>query len=76
MRSEFLVFGKPRIEEEDIAEVVAALRSGWLRTGPCTQAFEGDFAAYAGAKHAIAVNSCTAALQLARRRPVSAPATR
>ncbi len=65
MRSEFLVFGKPRIEEEDIAEVVATLRSGWIGMGPRTIQFEQDFAAYTGAKHAIAVNSCTAALHLA-----------
>jgi len=64
MRSEFLVFGKPRIEEEDIAEVVATLRSGWIGMGPRTIQFERDFAAYIGAKHAIAVNSCTAALHL------------
>jgi dTDP-4-amino-4,6-dideoxygalactose transaminase len=65
MRSEFLVFGKPRIEEEDIAEVVATLRSGWIGMGPRTVQFERDFAAYVGARHAIAVNSCTAALHLA-----------
>ena len=64
-RSEFLIFGKPRIEEEDIAEVVATLRSGWIGMGPRTIQFEKDFAAYVGAKHAIAVNSCTAALHLA-----------
>ncbi len=65
MRSEFLIFGSPRIEEEDIAEVVATLRSGWIGMGPRTLQFEQDFAAYVGAKHAIAVNSCTAALHLA-----------
>lgn len=65
MRSEFLVFGSPRIEEDEIAEVVAALRSGWIGMGPRTLQFERDFAAYVGAKHAIAVNSCTAALHLA-----------
>ena len=64
-RSEFLVFGKPRIEEEDIAEVVATLRSGWIGMGPRTLQFEREFAEYVGAKHAIAVNSCTAALHLA-----------
>ncbi|MGN6756981.1 MAG: DegT/DnrJ/EryC1/StrS family aminotransferase [Thermomicrobiales bacterium] len=65
MRSEFLVFGKPRIEEDEIAEVVATLRSGWIGMGPRTLQLERDFAAYTGAKHAIAVNSCTAALHLA-----------
>jgi dTDP-4-amino-4,6-dideoxygalactose transaminase len=65
VRSEFLVFGKPRIEEDEIAEVVATLRSGWIGMGPRTLQLERDFAAYTGAKHAIAVNSCTAALHLA-----------
>lgn len=64
MRSEFLVFGSPRIDEEEIAEVVATLRSGWIGMGPRTLQFERDFATYAGARHAIAVNSCTAALHL------------
>lgn len=64
MRTEFLVFGSPRIDEEEIAEVVATLRSGWIGMGPRTLQFERDFAAYVGARHAIAVNSCTAALHL------------
>ncbi|HEX5503208.1 MAG TPA: DegT/DnrJ/EryC1/StrS aminotransferase family protein, partial [Thermomicrobiales bacterium] len=65
MREDFLVFGKPQIGEEEIAEVVATLRSGWIGMGPRTLAFERAFADYVGAKHAIAVNSCTAALHLA-----------
>ena len=65
MRPDFLVFGKPRIEEDEIAEVVATLRSGWIGMGPRTLRFEEEFAAYTGARHAIAVNSCTAALHLA-----------
>jgi len=63
-RDEFLVFGAPRIEEQEIAEVVATLRSGWLGTGPKVARFEEDFKAYTGAGHAVAVNSCTAALHL------------
>lgn len=58
-------FSLPTIDEEDIAQVVETLRSGWLTTGPKTKQFEADFAAYIGCKHAIAVNSCTAALHLA-----------
>lgn len=58
-------FHVPSIGEEEIAEVVEVLRSGWLTTGPKVGRFEEDFAAYVGAKHAIAVNSCTAALHLA-----------
>jgi len=63
-KDRFLVFGAPAIEEPEIAEVVASLRSGWLGTGPKVAQFERDFAAYTGAPHAAAVNSCTAALHL------------
>ena len=58
-------FYRPNITDREIEEVVACLRSGWLTTGPTTRAFESEFAAYVGAKHAVAVNSCTAALHLA-----------
>jgi dTDP-4-amino-4,6-dideoxygalactose transaminase len=50
------------IGEEEIAEVADSLRSGWITTGPKVKRFEEEFAFYTGAKHAIAVNSCTAAL--------------
>jgi dTDP-4-amino-4,6-dideoxygalactose transaminase len=63
-RKEFLIFGSPLIEEEEIREVVATLRSGWLGTGPKVTAFEKIFAEYTGARYALAVNSCTAALHL------------
>jgi perosamine synthetase len=58
-------FFRPSITEREIAEVVSCLRSGWLTTGPVTREFEQEFARYIGAKHAIALNSCTAALHLA-----------
>jgi len=58
-------FHRAALGEEEIAEVVATLRSGWLTTGPRTKQFEAEFAAYVGAKHAIALNSATAALHLA-----------
>ena len=45
--------------------MVAALRSGWLTTGPRVKRFEEEFAAAVGAPHAVAMNSCTAALHLA-----------
>ncbi|MEO5344998.1 MAG: DegT/DnrJ/EryC1/StrS family aminotransferase [Magnetococcus sp. YQC-9] len=64
VRDEFLVFGKPVLEEDEIQEVIDSLRSGWIGTGPKTARFEEDFKAYKGAPHAIAVNSCTAALHL------------
>jgi dTDP-4-amino-4,6-dideoxygalactose transaminase len=60
-----IVFGRPYIGEEEIAEVVDSLRSGWIGTGPKVQQFEKLFREYVGAKHAVAVNSCTAALHLA-----------
>lgn len=60
-----LVFGRPDIRDEEIAEVVDTLRSGWLGTGPKTRLFEREFAEYVDARHAVAVNSCTAALHLA-----------
>ncbi len=62
MRSTFLPYSLPLIGEEEIAEVVDSLRSGWVTTGPKVKRFEEEFAAYVGAKHAIAVSSCTAAL--------------
>jgi len=52
------------IEEDDIAEVVDTLKSGWLAKGPKTMEFEKQFAEYVGAKYAVALNSCTAALHL------------
>ena len=58
-------FFRPSIGETEIASVVECLRSGWLTTGPRTKEFERNFAEAVGARHAIALNSCTAALHLA-----------
>ncbi len=63
-KENFLVFGKPTIEEPEIAEVVDSLRKGWLGTGPKVAKLERDFATYKGASQAVAVHSCTAALHL------------
>ena len=60
-----LPFHVPDVGDEEIAEVLDVLRSGWLTTGPKARDFEREFAAMVGAKHAVAVNSCTAALHLA-----------
>jgi dTDP-4-amino-4,6-dideoxygalactose transaminase len=65
MRKDFLVYGSPAIGEEEIAEVLDTIRSGWLGTGPKTERFEREFAAYLNVKHCAAVSSCTAALHLA-----------
>jgi len=61
----FLPFHRSDVGEEEVSEVVDVLRSGWLTTGPKVREFELEFAAKVGAEHAVAVNSCTAALHLA-----------
>ena len=62
----FLRFAMPDIGEEEIAEVVDSLRSGWLTTGPKTKRFEEEFAEFLGnGLQAVAVNSATAGLHLA-----------
>jgi dTDP-4-amino-4,6-dideoxygalactose transaminase len=64
MRSSYLVFGQPIIEQEEIDEILSSLKSGWIGTGPKVAQFESDFKHYIGAKYAIAVSSCTAGLHL------------
>jgi dTDP-4-amino-4,6-dideoxygalactose transaminase len=61
----FIPFHRPSIGEEETEAVQRVLASGWLTTGPVALEFEKQFAAYVGCKYALAVNSCTAALQLA-----------
>ena len=63
-KDNFLVFGAPIIEDDEIQEVVKSMKSGWLGTGPKVAKFERDFASYKGIQQAVAVNSCTAALHL------------
>jgi dTDP-4-amino-4,6-dideoxygalactose transaminase len=64
VRSSFLPFGVPCLGEEEISEVVATLRSGWIGTGPRVQRFEHEFATYVGVRYAVALSSCTAGLFL------------
>ncbi len=64
VRSSFLPFALPLLGREEEEEVVATLRSGWITTGPRTARLEKLIADYTGAKHAVCVNSCTAALHL------------
>jgi dTDP-4-amino-4,6-dideoxygalactose transaminase len=65
VRDTFLPFARPDVDDDEIREVTEAILSGWVTTGPKTKEFERQFAAAVGAKHAIALNSCTAALHLA-----------
>jgi len=65
IRKSFLPFCQASIGQEEIAEVIDCLQSGWLTMGQKVLSFEADFAKYVGVKHALSVNSCTAALQLA-----------
>ncbi len=67
MTRAFIPFALPDIGEDEIAEVVDTLRSGWVTTGPKTKRFEQDFATFLGdpALHCMAVNSATAGLHLA-----------
>ena len=58
-------FHRPSVGEAEIAEVVETLRSGWLTTGPKVALFQREFAAAIGARHAVALNSGTAALHVA-----------
>ena len=55
------------MDEEELAAVAEVLRSGWIGTGPWTEAFEKEFAAYVGAPRVVGLSSCTAALEMAIR---------
>ena len=60
-------FSPPDISELEINEVVDAMKSGWITTGPRARLFENMIAQYCGTPKAVAVNSCTAALELVLR---------
>ncbi|HUZ28143.1 MAG TPA: DegT/DnrJ/EryC1/StrS aminotransferase family protein [Solirubrobacteraceae bacterium] len=64
LRDSFLIFGSPVIGEEEIAEVVDSMRSGWVGTGPKVQRFEQQLAEYVSVPYCRCVSSCTAALIL------------
>src|SRR3954467_9741486 len=63
-RSDFLLFSPPAIGAEEIDEVVATLRSGWITTGPKTRHFEAEFRKRVDAPDALGLNSCTAGLHV------------
>ena len=62
MRDTLLAFSPPRIGEEEINEVVQALRSDWITAGPRTRQFEEEFSQFIGADAALAVSSGTDAM--------------
>lgn len=65
MRENFLSFALPDLNAEELYQIQDVLSSGWITTGSRVYQFEQSFAISVGAKHAIAVNSCTAAMHLA-----------
>lgn len=65
MRSTFLPFAVPDVNEDELQQVAESLQNGWLTTGPKTKEFEQRFSSLVGANYAIALNSCTAAMHLA-----------
>lgn len=65
MRESFLPFSRPTLGDEEINEVIATLKSGWITTGPKVQQLEQMFRDYTGAAHAISFNSATAGLHVA-----------
>src|SRR6266850_1834791 len=65
VRATPLPYARHAVDDEDLQAVAAALRSDWLTTGPCVEAFERAVASFVAAKHAVAVNSGTAALHCA-----------
>jgi UDP-4-amino-4,6-dideoxy-N-acetyl-beta-L-altrosamine transaminase len=64
-RATLLPYGRHTVDDDDVEAVVAALRSGWLTTGPAVDAFESAFAEAVGARYAVAVANGTAALHAA-----------
>ena len=64
MRSEFLPFSRPSINDDDIAAVADVLRSGWITTGKWNKAFEDEMCDYCGCKGAVALSSATAGMHL------------
>lgn len=64
-RATMLAFSRPSLGEEEIAEIVHSMKSGWITTGPKCYQFEKDVCDYVGAKHAVALTSATAGLHLA-----------
>lgn len=64
MSQAFLPFSRPSIGDEEIAAIEQVLRSGWITTGPKSQALEEQFADYVGCKHAVALSSATGGMHI------------
>ena len=64
-REEFLPYCRPYFDDDELNRVADVLKSGWWTKGSVTREFEKVFAEYVGAKYAVAVNSCTAAMHIA-----------
>lgn len=67
MKSNNITFSPPDISDEEISEVIDALRSGWITTGPKTKLFEKEIASYCNTSKAVCLNSATACMELALR---------
>src|ERR1700686_5276880 len=65
MRTSFLPFARPALGEEEIAEVVDTLKSGWITTGPKVEQFTAAFLEFVGGRFAVPVSSATAGLHVA-----------
>lgn len=65
VRAEYLPIALPKFGEEERAEILAALDSGWITTGPRVKAFENALAEYVGVPHMVCMDSCTAANHVA-----------
>ncbi|HJW34340.1 MAG TPA: DegT/DnrJ/EryC1/StrS aminotransferase family protein [Holophagaceae bacterium] len=64
MRDTFLPFTRPMVGEEEIAEIIDSIHSGWITTGPKSAKFEALLAEYNGVKHCMAMNSATTAQEI------------
>ena len=73
MRSGFLPFARPAVNEDDIAAVSAVLRSGWIANGPAGAAFESAMAAFTGNSFAVGVSSAAAGMHLFLKMPGIGP---
>ena len=65
MRSTFLPFARPSIGDEEIAELIDTLKSGWITTGPKVEKFTAAFCEYVGGRYGVPVSSATAGLHVA-----------